>query len=120
MYTNATDSPQQEMPDFCGPIAEASPIPMAALEGPGHIFGMPTQRFASWPANGGRTHRTRLWHELCRRLMMRVCLCLHRVYRTAQSETHIEEPSARIPSTGRMPCGQFWQPTDVHWELSSR
>src|SRR6476659_6950885 len=93
MDANVRDHPKREMPDLCGPIAEASPIPMAALEGDGHIIRYVNPAFCVLAG--------KLREELIGHAFQAVvpaddeCLSLlSRVYRTAQSETHIEEPSA--------------------------
>src|SRR5947209_6820134 len=96
MSTNVTDSADQEMPELFRPIAEASPIPIAALEGADHIIRYVNPAFCLLVG--------RLSQELIGNAFREVvpaddvCLSLlARVYRTAQSETHIEEPSAPHP-----------------------
>jgi two-component system NtrC family sensor kinase len=91
--TNVRENPKQEMRDLCGRIAEASPIPMAALEGAGHIIRYVNPAFCLLSGKRGE--------ELIGHAFREVvgpddeCLSLlARVYRTAQSETHIDEPSA--------------------------
>jgi PAS domain S-box-containing protein len=93
MTTQVTDNAQQEMPDLCGPIADASPIPMAALEGIGHIIRYVNPAFCI--LTGKRSEE--LIGNAFREVVPADDECLSllaRVYRTAQSETHIEEPSA--------------------------
>jgi PAS domain S-box-containing protein len=93
MDTNLRDNAKQEMPDLCGPIAEASPIPMAALEGAGHIIRYVNPSFCVLAGK----RREELTGHAFREVVPADDECLSllaRVYRTVQSETHIEEPSA--------------------------
>ena len=93
MKANVMDKSKREMPDLCGPIAEASPIPMAALEGSGHIMRYVNQAFCLL---AGKRREGLIGHAF-REVVPADDECLSllaRVYRTAQSETHIEEPSA--------------------------
>jgi PAS domain S-box-containing protein len=83
----------QEIPDLCGPIAESSPLPMAALEGAGHIIRYVNPAFC---LIAGKP-REQLIGNPFREVVPADDECLSllaRVYRTAQSETHIEGPSA--------------------------
>jgi signal transduction histidine kinase/CheY-like chemotaxis protein len=84
---------QQDMPDLWGPIADASPIPLAALRGPNHIIHYVNPAFSVLAG----TRRDELIGNPFREVVPADDQCLAllaRAYSTAQSETHIEEPSA--------------------------
>jgi signal transduction histidine kinase/CheY-like chemotaxis protein len=123
MATQITDS-TQDIPALCGPIADASPIPMAALEGPGHIIRYVNPAFSLLA--GKRSEE--LIGNPFREVVPADDECLSllaRVYRTAQSETYIEEHSAAphrfyrscamwpILAAGGRPVGVILQVTET-------
>src|SRR6185436_12576837 len=93
MDPKVKDNARQEMQDLCGPIAEASPIPMTALEGDGHIIRYVNPAFCLLT---GKPREELIGHAFGEVVPADdECLSLFaRVLRTAQPETHIEEPSA--------------------------
>jgi PAS domain S-box-containing protein len=84
---------QQEMPDLWGRIADASPIPLAALHGPDHIIHYVNPAFSILTGKRGDELIGNPFREMVPADDQCLAL-LARVYRTAQSETHIEETSA--------------------------
>jgi two-component system cell cycle sensor histidine kinase/response regulator CckA len=96
MDTNFKKSVLHGMPDLCGPIADASPIPLAALEGADHIIHYVNPAFSLL---AGKRKEEMIGHPF-REVVPADDECLSllaRTYRTAQPETHVEEPSGRWP-----------------------
>jgi PAS domain S-box-containing protein len=93
MGADGTDTVRQEMPELWGPIADASPIPLAALEGAGHIVHYVNPAFRLLVGKPSEELIGKAFREVVP--SDEECLSLlDRVYRTAQSETHIGESSA--------------------------
>lgn len=123
MDANVRQHVRLEMPDLLCPIAEASPIPMTALEGGHHIVRYVNQAFCLL---AGKSREELIGHAF--RVVVPAddeCLSLlAKVYRTGQPETHIEEPSTPHPSywayamwpileSGGSPAGVVLQVTET-------
>jgi signal transduction histidine kinase/CheY-like chemotaxis protein len=93
MNIHVRENAKQETPDLCGPIAEASPIPMAALEGAGHVIRYVNPAFCLLTRKSKEELIGYAFGEVVPADNECLSLCA-RVLRTGQPETHIEEPSA--------------------------
>jgi PAS domain-containing protein len=96
---DATHNTKREMPDVCGPIAEASPIPLVALEGAGHVIRYVNPAFCLLAGKPSEDVTGYAFRDVVS--ADDECLSLlARVLGTAQPGTHVEEASA--------PCRFYW------------
>ena len=93
MGAKRTQNSKLEMSDLCGPIAEVSPIPIAALEGADHVIGYVNPAFCLL---AGKAAEELVGQALAAAAPVdeEFLSLLARVYRTGLPESHIEESSS--------------------------
>ena len=114
--TVTSDPPALDLLDLCHSLMERSPMPMAELEGVGHVMRYVNPAFCRLV---GKSTEALIGKPFAETVQEgdKCLVLLDRVYRTGEAETHTESAYPELhPPTGRMLCGRFWVQSNARWE----
>ncbi len=115
-----TAKQKHDVPGLCRSLAESSPMPMAAVEGPDHLVPYVNPAFCLLFSNQSEELIGNPFSGLVQ--TGDECLSLlDRVYQTGQAEIHTgQEDSASHAFVGPMPCGRSLPPMAARLGSSCR